>query len=65
MKTNKIFRCSKDVVLAGRMKVSTGEDVLILEEVKDSFNTPCFLINHNNKTFTTHQTFFPCLTAGR
>ena len=58
MKTDKIYRCSKDVVLAGRMKISTGEDVSIIEEVMDSFDIPCFLINHKDRTFTTHKNFF-------
>jgi hypothetical protein len=52
MKTDKIYRCNKDVVLAGRMKVSTGEDVSIIGELKDSFETPCYLINHAGRTFT-------------
>jgi hypothetical protein len=58
MKTDKIYRCSKDVVLAGRMKISTGEDVSIIGELKDNFNTPCFLISHKDRTFTTHKSFF-------
>ena len=55
---NKIYRCSTDVVLAGRVKFISGEDVLILGEVKDSFNIPCFIIQGKEKTFSTHQSFF-------
>ncbi len=65
MKTDKIYRCNKDVVLAGRMKVSTGEDVSIIGELwesipsgKDSFDIPCYLIIHKGKTLTTHKNFF-------
>jgi hypothetical protein len=58
MKTDKIYRCNKDVVLAGRIKVSAGEDVSIIGELKDSFNIPCFLIIHEGRTFTTHKSFF-------
>ncbi|MFZ0452115.1 MAG: hypothetical protein WAM24_00090, partial [Ignavibacteriaceae bacterium] len=57
--------CNKDVVLAGRIIVSSGEDVSIIGELwesipsgKDSFEIPCFLIIHKGKTFTTHQSFF-------
>ena len=58
MKTDKIYRCNKDVVLAGRMFISTGEDVSIIGELKDCFDTSCFLINHKGRTFTTHKNFF-------
>jgi hypothetical protein len=58
MKIDKIYRCSKDVVLAGRMKISTGEDVSIVEEVTGSFDITCFLINHKGRTFSTHKSFF-------
>jgi hypothetical protein len=58
MKTDKIYRCNKDVVLAGRIFISTGEDVSIIGELKDSFQTPCYLITHKGRTFTTHKNFF-------
>jgi hypothetical protein len=58
MKTDKIYRCNKDVVLAGRIFISTGEDVSIIGELKDSFETPCFLITHKGREFTTHKNFF-------
>ena len=58
MKTGKMFRCNKDVVLAGRIFISTGEDISIIGELKDSFQTPCYLITHKGRTFTTHQSFF-------
>ena len=58
MKIDKIYRCSKDVILAGRIKVSTGEDVSIIGEENDSFDIACFLITHKDKTFTTHKSFF-------
>ena len=35
MKTDKVFRCNKDVVLAGRIKILTGDDVMVLEKLKD------------------------------
>jgi hypothetical protein len=58
MKINKIYRCNKDVVLAGRIKISTNDDVLVIGELKDSFEIPCFLISHNGRTFSAHQNFF-------
>ena len=30
MKTDKVFRCNKDVVLAGRIIFLTGDDVILL-----------------------------------
>ncbi len=58
MKTDKVFRCNKDVVLAGRIKILTGDDVMVLDEVKDSFNIPCLIVQSKEKTFSTHQSFF-------
>ncbi|MGA9294510.1 MAG: hypothetical protein WBV81_18115 [Ignavibacteriaceae bacterium] len=55
MKTDKIFRCNKDVVLAGRIFISTGEDVSIIGELKDSFQIPCYLITHKGRTFSIYQ----------
>ena len=48
---NKVYRCSTDVVLAGRIRFFTGDDVLVLAEDKDSFNIPVFIIKHKEKTF--------------
>ena len=55
---NKVYRCSTDVVLAGRIRFFTGDDVLVLAEDKDSFNIPVFIIKHKEKTFSTHKCFF-------
>ena len=40
---NKVYRCSTDVVLAGRIRFITGDDVLVLAEDKDSFNIPVLI----------------------
>ena len=48
---NKVYRCSTDVVLAGRIRFITGDDVLVLAEDKDSFNIPVFIIKHKEKPF--------------
>jgi hypothetical protein len=58
MKTDKVFRCNKDVVLAGRIKILTGNDVIVLDEVKDSFNIPCLIVQSKKKTFATHKSYF-------
>ena len=55
---NKVYRCSTDVVLAGRIRFITGDDVLVLAEDKDSFNIPVLIIKHKEKTFSAHQMFF-------
>ena len=55
---NKVYRCSTDVVLAGRNRFFTGDDVLVIAEDKDSFNIPVFIIKHKEKTFSCHQRFF-------
>ena len=47
---NKVYRCGTDVVLAGRIRFITGDDVLVLAEDKDSFNIPVLIIKHKEKT---------------
>ena len=55
---NKVYRCGTDVVLAGRIRFITGDDVLVLAEDKDSFNIPVLIIKQKEKTFSVHKCFF-------
>ncbi len=54
----KIYRCSKDVVLAAKVLIQTGNDVTVLAEINDSFNIPSFIVKFEDKLFSTHKKFF-------